>query len=91
MQYSSFSFKFTFTEKLLQVPLAPEDYNITPPPLRIASPPRVATVYNKLTGEREGAGVSPSKHPVYLAPALCMFGLLSVLFSGISHSPQLGF
>jgi hypothetical protein len=31
--------------------------------------------------EVEGAGVSPSKSPGYLAPALCMFGLLSVVFS----------
>jgi hypothetical protein len=31
------------------------------------------------------AGVSPSEHPAYLAPALCMFGLLSVVFSSISR------
>jgi hypothetical protein len=30
--------------------------------------------------EVEGAGVSPSEHPAYLAPALCMFCLLSVVF-----------
>jgi hypothetical protein len=36
------------------------------------------------------AGVSPSEHTAYLAPALCMFGLLSVFFC-ISHHPQLGF
>jgi hypothetical protein len=30
--------------------------------------------------EVEGAGVSPSECPAYLAPALCMFGLLSVVF-----------
>jgi hypothetical protein len=38
-----------------------------------------------------GAGVSPSEHPAYLAPALWMFCLLSVVFSSISHCPQLGF
>jgi hypothetical protein len=31
--------------------------------------------------EVEGAGVSPSEHPAYLPPALCTFGLLSVVFS----------
>jgi hypothetical protein len=41
--------------------------------------------------EMEGAGVSPSEHPAYLAPALCMFGFLSVVFSGISCHLQLGF
>jgi hypothetical protein len=41
--------------------------------------------------EVEGAGVSPSEHPAYLALALCMFDLLSVVFSSISHHPQLGF
>jgi hypothetical protein len=29
----------------------------------------------------EVAGVSPSEHPAYLAPDLCMFCLLSVVFS----------
>jgi hypothetical protein len=49
---------FTFREKLSQVPPVPEYYNVKPhPPLRNVSPPRVSTVYNKLTG---GAGVSPS-------------------------------
>jgi hypothetical protein len=41
---------FTFREKLSQVSPIPEDYNVTPPPPRIASPPRVTTVYNKRTG-----------------------------------------
>jgi hypothetical protein len=41
--------------------------------------------------EVEGAGVSPSKHPAYLAPALCLFVLLSVVFFGISCHPQLRF
>jgi hypothetical protein len=30
--------------------------------------------------EVEGVVVSPPEHPAYLAPALCMFGLLSVVF-----------
>jgi hypothetical protein len=30
--------------------------------------------------EVEAAGASPSEHPAYMAPALCMFGLLSVVF-----------
>jgi hypothetical protein len=40
--------------------------------------------------EVEGAVVSPSAHPAYLAPALFMFGLLSVVFC-ISCHPQLWF
>jgi hypothetical protein len=36
-------------------------------------------IINSLEVER--AGVSPSEHTAYLAPALCMFGLLSVVFS----------
>jgi hypothetical protein len=54
------------------------------------SPPCVATVANKLTGGG-GAGLSPSKHPAYLAPALCMFGLLSIVFFSISCHLQLRF
>jgi hypothetical protein len=38
-------------------------------------------IINLLEGGR--AGASPSEHPAYLASALCMFGLLSVVFSGI--------
>jgi hypothetical protein len=41
--------------------------------------------------EVEEAGVSPSERPAYLAPALCMFGHLSVIFSGISRRPQVRF
>jgi hypothetical protein len=41
--------------------------------------------------EVKGAGVSPSECPAYLAPALCMFGLLSVVLFGISYCPQLRF
>jgi hypothetical protein len=41
--------------------------------------------------EVEGACVAPSEHPAYLAPALCMIGLLSVVFSGISCCTQLRF
>jgi hypothetical protein len=48
-------------------------------PPRTASPPHFATVYNKLTGGG-GAGVCPSECPAYLAPTLCMFGLLCCLF-----------
>jgi hypothetical protein len=78
---------FTFRENLSQVSLVPEDYNVTLPPPKTASPPHVATVYNKLTGGG-GAGVSPSQHPAYLAPALCMFGLLSVVFSSSPVAPS---
>jgi hypothetical protein len=49
---------FTFREKLTQVSPVPEDYNITTPPPRNAFPPRVATVYNKLTGGGEGWCIS---------------------------------
>jgi hypothetical protein len=45
---------FMLEEKLSQVPPVPEDYSVIPSPLRIASPLRVPTVYNKLTG---GGGV----------------------------------
>jgi hypothetical protein len=31
--------------------------------------------------EVKEAGVSPSEHPAYLDPALCMFDLLSVVLS----------
>jgi hypothetical protein len=41
--------------------------------------------------EVKGAGVSPSDRTAYLAPALCMFCLPSVVFSSISYHPQLGF
>jgi hypothetical protein len=69
-----------FREKLSQVPPVPEDYNVMPPPPRITSPPRVATVYNKLAGGGGGWWVSfPA--PSLPSPALCMFGLLSVVFS----------
>jgi hypothetical protein len=71
---------FTFREKLSQVSPVPKDYNVTPPPLRNASLPRVATVYNKRTGGG-GVLVCPSEHTAYLAPALCVFCLLSVVLS----------
>jgi hypothetical protein len=38
---------FTFKEK---VPSVLKNYHVTPSPLRAASPPHFATVYNKLTG-----------------------------------------
>jgi hypothetical protein len=40
--------------------------------------------------EVEAAGVFSSECPTYLAPALCMFHLLSVVFFCIFHHPQLG-
>jgi hypothetical protein len=49
---------FTFREKLSQVPPVPEDCNVMPLSPRIASPPLVATVYNKLTGGGGGWYVS---------------------------------
>jgi hypothetical protein len=48
-------------------------------------------IISSLEVKEESAGVSPFKCPAYLAPALCIFGLLSVVFSSISHGPQLGF
>jgi hypothetical protein len=78
-----------FREKLSQVPPVPKDYNVTTSPLRIASPPPVVMVYNKLTGG-EGACVSPSKHPGNLAPALCLFGLMSVPGSPVTPVRILG-
>jgi hypothetical protein len=51
----------------------------------------VLRLYIKNSLEVEEAGVSPSEHPAYLAPALHMFGLLSVVFSGISHHPPVRF
>jgi hypothetical protein len=71
---------FTFGEKLSQFPPVPKDHSVMPPPPRNASSPSVATVYNKLTGVQGGYCVS-SEHPAYLAPALCTFSLLSVVFS----------
>jgi hypothetical protein len=41
--------------------------------------------------ELEGAGVSSSEHPAYLAPALCMFCLLSVVLSASPRRSQLDF
>jgi hypothetical protein len=63
---------FTFREKQSQVP-----------PVHHASSPEncLSTVYIINLLEVEVAGVSPSKCPAYLAPALCVFGLLSVVFS----------
>jgi hypothetical protein len=72
---------FTFGEKLSHVPPVPKDHDVTPPPLRNASPPHVAMVYNKRTG---GGGVLVCLHlstKTYLAPALCMFCLLSDVLS----------
>jgi hypothetical protein len=56
-----FPLMFTFGDKLSQVPPVPKDQGVMPPPRRNASPPHVATVYNKHTGGG-GAGVSPSNH-----------------------------
>jgi hypothetical protein len=87
-----FPLMFMFREKLSEVPLVSEDYHVMPPPL----PPINALhlmlllyIINSL--EVEGVGVSPSELPAYLAPALCMYELLSVVFSGISCHPQLRF
>jgi hypothetical protein len=84
---------FTFREKWSQVPPVPEDYNVTAPP---TPHPRemplhlLLLLYIIKALEVEGASLSPSEHPAYLPPALCMFGLLSVVFFGTSHHPQLG-
>jgi hypothetical protein len=69
-----------FGEQLSQIPPVPKDHGVRPPLPGNASLPRVATVYNKRTGGG-GAGVSPSQHTAYLAPALCLFCLLSVVLS----------
>jgi hypothetical protein len=71
---------FMFRDKQSQVPPVPKNYNVTLCPPRTAAPPHFVTVYSKLDGGGGGCGVSPSEHPAYLAPALCMFGLLSVVF-----------
>jgi hypothetical protein len=68
-----------FREKQSQVLPVPVNYSVMPSPLRTTAPPRFATVYNKPTGGGGGCCVSPSEHPAYLAPALYMFSLLSVL------------
>jgi hypothetical protein len=78
---------FTFREKWSQVPPVLGNYNVTSPPLRTAAPLRFATVYNKLTGGGGGCFVSPFMHPAYLAPALCMFGLLSIVLSASPIAP----
>jgi hypothetical protein len=75
-----FPLMFTFGE-MSQVPPVPEDHGVMPPPLRNASLPHVATVYNQCTG---GGGVLVCLHPsttAYLAPDLFMFCLLAVVLS----------
>jgi hypothetical protein len=81
---------FMFREKLSQLSPVPEDYNVTPPPPKMPLL-LVLRLYIINSLEVEEAGVSPSKRPACLAPALCMFGLLSVVFSGTFCCPQLGF
>jgi hypothetical protein len=53
-----FPLMFMFRDKLSQIPPVPKDYNVTSPPPRNASPTRVATIYNKLTGGGGGWCVS---------------------------------
>jgi hypothetical protein len=81
---------FMFKEKLSQVSPIPEDYSVTPPPLRIASPPCVAAVYNKLPGGGGGWCVSIRAHSL---PGPSFMHVWSSVFfcSGISCRPQLGF
>jgi hypothetical protein len=79
---------FTFRKKWSQVSPIPENYNATSPSLRTVAPPHFATVYNKLTGGGGGCCVSPTEHLAYLAPALCMFGLLSFVFSASPDTPR---
>jgi hypothetical protein len=89
MQYSCFSFNvYIQREAVTASSCSPELQCHTPSAENClsTSPPCVATVYNKITG---GVVVGLSKHPAYLTPALCMFGLMSVV-SSISHHPQLG-
>jgi hypothetical protein len=87
IQYSCFFPKmFTFRAKLSQVSLVAKGYSVMPLPqelpLHLLLP---LYIINLL--EVEGAGVSPSKHPAYLAPALCMFCLLFVVFSASPITP----
>jgi hypothetical protein len=60
---------FMFREKQSQVPPVPENDNVTPPPPRTAAP-LILPLYIINSLQVEGAGVSPSEHPAYLAPAL---------------------
>jgi hypothetical protein len=76
---------FTFREKLSQVPPVPEDYNVT---LREMPLHLVLLLYIINSLEVRGIGVYSSEHPAYLAPALCMFGLLSVVFSASPVIPS---
>jgi hypothetical protein len=79
IQYSSFSFNVYIQREAVTASSCSQALQCHALSLRIASPSCVATVYNKLT--ESGSGVSPSEHAAYLAPALCIFGLLSVVFS----------
>jgi hypothetical protein len=53
-----FPLMFTFREKLSQVPLVPQNYNVMPSSPEHCSPPHVASVCYKLTGGRGGWCVS---------------------------------
>jgi hypothetical protein len=77
---------FTFRERLSQVPPVPKNYNVMPLPQELPLH-LILPLYIINSLEVEVAGVSPSECPAYLASALCMFGLLSVVFFCISHCP----
>jgi hypothetical protein len=90
-----FPLMFTFREKLSQVSPVPKDYNVTPPPPRITSPPQVATVYNKLTGGGGGWCVSIPMHSLpdpsfmhVLSSACCLFRHLPWPPTGFLGQPR---
>jgi hypothetical protein len=85
-----FPLMFTFREKLSQVLLFPR-ITWSHPLSQELHLHLVLPLYIINSLEVEGAGVSPSECPVYLAPALCMFGLLSVVFSASPIVPSQGF
>jgi hypothetical protein len=82
---------FAFREKLSQVPPVPEDYNVTPPPLRIISPPCVATVYNKLTGGEGGWCVSIRAHSLPGPSFVHVWSFVCLSFLASPIAPQLRF
>jgi hypothetical protein len=77
-----FPLMFMFGEKLSQVLPVPEDHGVMPPPLRNASLPSVATLYNKHTGGRGCSCVSirapkATWHQLYAYLVFCLSFLAS--------------
>jgi hypothetical protein len=83
MQYNMFMFR----AKLSQVPPIPENYNAMPPPLRTASPPCVATVYNKHTGGWGGWCVSIWVPSLPGLSFMCVWSSVCCLFWPLPSPP----